>query len=135
LLLYTTFQTTLARNLIAELGAENVAYLVHDSYYKDHSLTTPADEIATINFDHPSSLETDLLVQHVRDIKQGRVAPVPHYDFATHARTNQINAVQPAKIILVEGILIFCHKELVNEMDIKVFVVSRRIRCCRENLL
>jgi uridine kinase len=74
------------------------------------------------------SLETDLLLEHIRTLKQGLPANVPTYDFATHSRMSEETATQPRKIILVEGILIFCHPELVKEMDIKVFVVSATIK-------
>lgn len=99
-----------------------MAYLIHDCYYKDSS-HLPMEERAAINFDHPESLETDLLIQQIRKLKQGEPAEVPQYDFATHSRMAETKLMQPKKIILVEGILIFCSPELVNELDLKVYVV------------
>jgi uridine kinase len=117
-------QTTLARRLYQALGGkDHVNYLVHDSYYRDLS-QEPMHVRAATNFDHPSSLETDLLLQHIRALKQGQACEVPTYDFETHARTNKTHCLTPRNIVLVEGILLFCHPELVQELDIKVFVVS-----------
>jgi uridine kinase len=99
-----------------------VTYLIHDNYYKD--LThLPLDERAKTNFDHPDSLDTELLIEHIRDLKAGKPAYVPIYDFSTHSRTKETTEMQPGKIILVEGILIFCEPNLVKEFDVKVFVV------------
>lgn len=93
------------------------------------------EERAQTNFDHPDSLETDLLVQHLQELKAGKVAILPTYDFKTHARTPVTTLVHPKRIIIVEGILIFTHPMLCQELDIKVFVdadndtrVVRRIR-------
>lgn len=116
-------KSTLALRLFQQLGGEaNVTFLTHDFYYKDIS-HQPFEERAKTNFDHPESLETDLLIQHIRELKQGKTVQVPTYDFATHSRTSETAAMEPRKIILVEGILIFCHLELVNELDIKIYVV------------
>lgn len=82
------------------------------------------EERAKTNFDHPDSLETDLLVQHLRDLKAGKVANLPTYDFATHSRTPVTSFVHPKRIIIVEGILVLTHQALCDEMDIKIFVVS-----------
>lgn len=80
-------QTTLSRALYKALGGENnCVYLTHDHYYRDQSHKT-IEERSKTNFDHPDSLETELLVQHLRDLKQGKVAVLPTYDFKTHART------------------------------------------------
>jgi uridine kinase len=128
-------KTTLAKRLFEELGgAENVTYLVHDYYYKDMS-DKSLEERAKTNFDHPESLETDLLLEHIRTLKQGLPAQVPTYDFETHSRTSETIEMQPRKIILIEGILIFCHPELVKEMDVKVFVVSDRLEIFVDALL
>lgn len=83
------------------------------------------EERASTNFDHPDSLDTALLVQHIRDLKQGLAVDVPTYDFTSHIRTTITEKRTPRKIILVEGILIFTESELVKEFDIKVFVVSK----------
>jgi len=116
-------QTTLAQNLYRKLGGDtNVAHLIHDYYYKDLSRLT-IDERAKVNFDHPESLETTLLIQHIKDLKNNESVHVPTYDFSTHSRIHNNNKiVDPRKIILVEGILIFAETELVNLFDVKVFV-------------
>jgi uridine kinase len=116
----------LARAVYKKLGGEkNCVYLTHDHYYRDLS-HKPMEERAQTNFDHPDSLETELLVQHLQELKQGKIAVLPTYDFTTHSRTPVTTLVHPKRIIIVEGILIFTHPELVKELDIKVFVV----RCC-----
>ena len=110
----------------------NVSYLVHDSYYKDLSHLIIDERICT-NFDHPQSLETSLLLEHIQTLKRGEIISVPQYNFATHTRLpdDQSLLVHPQKIIIIEGILILCHPELVNEMDIKVFVVRYLcVVCC-----
>jgi uridine kinase len=114
-------KTTLAKAVYNSLKQENVAYLVHDNYYKDISHKSLEDR-AKNNFDHPDSLDTELLIQHVKDLKNGSAAQVPTYDFATHMRKEEVKAVEPKKIILVEGILIFANDALVDQLDIKVFV-------------
>ena len=81
------------------------------------------EERSKTNFDHPDSLDTDLLVQHIRELKAGRTANLPNYDFTTHSRTPVTTLVQPKRIIIVEGILIFTNHDLCEEMDMKVFVV------------
>ena len=117
-------QTTLARNVFKELGGEkNAVYLTHDHYYKDQS-SKPAEERAKVNFDHPDSLETDLLVEHLRQLKAGNPVSLPTYDFKTHSRTPITTYVHPKPIIIVEGILVLAHEDLCKEMDLKVFVVS-----------
>jgi len=119
-------KSTLAKKLFDALdGAQNVTYLVHDSYYRDLSDKAISEREAT-NFDHPDSLETELMVQHIRDLKQGKIVEVPVYDFTTHTRVCRKKSVElhgPRPILLIEGILILC-TELVEEMDLKVFVVS-----------
>ena len=85
------------------------------------------EERAKVNFDHPDSLDTELLIQHVQQLKQGRSVEVPTYDFASHSRTTEYVTMQPRKIILVEGILILCDPQLVQEMNFKVFVVRIQV--------
>ena len=120
-------QTTLARNVFKELGGEkNAVYLTHDHYYKDQS-SKPAEERAKVNFDHPDSLETDLLVEHLRQLKAGNPVSLPTYDFKTHSRTPITTYVHPKPIIIVEGILVLAHEDLCKEMDLKVFVVSNSV--------
>mmetsp|Transcript_23495 Transcript_23495/g.65590 ORF Transcript_23495/g.65590 Transcript_23495/m.65590 type:complete len:218 (+) Transcript_23495:211-864(+) len=115
-------KSTLARRLFTELGgAPNVVYLTHDHYYKDLSSKT-IEERGKVNFDHPDSLDTPLLVEHIRQLKRGDCAALPNYDFTTHSRTEITTLVHPKRILLVEGILIFTDVDLCKEMDIKVFV-------------
>ena len=117
-------QTTLARAIYKEIGGEkNAVYLTHDQYYKDISHLS-FEERSNTNFDHPDSLDTMLLVEHVKDLKSGKTACVPNYDFTTHSRTPATTLVQPKRIIIVEGILLFTNVALCDEIDIKVFVVS-----------
>ena len=115
-------KTTLAKAVFKELGGvEHCVYLTHDHYYKDQSHKT-LEERSKTNFDHPDSLETDLLVEHLKALKAGRAANLPTYDFATHSRTPVTTYVHPKPVIIVEGILVFTHPLLCEEMDIKVFV-------------
>ena len=115
-------KTTLAKAVYEALGSDsNVAYLCHDSYYRDITHLT-IEERAQTNFDHPDSLDTDLLIQHVQQLKGGEAVPVPTYDFTEHARTTEVTMVAPKKVVLVEGILIFSDKKLVDQLDVKVFV-------------
>jgi len=114
-------KTTVAQSILQRVGPEQIAYLQHDEYYKDLSGLPPAQRVA-INFDHPNSLETSLLVQHIEQLKLGQPVQVPIYDFSTHSRTNQSFIVNPRPVVLVEGILIFTEQVLRNLFDIKIFV-------------
>ncbi len=114
-------KTTVARSILAGVGAAQVAYLAHDAYYKDMSHLAFAER-ARLNYDHPDSLETDLLVQHVEKLLTSNSVQVPIYDFTEHRRTAQTTCVNASPIILVEGILIFTHPRLRDLMDIKVYV-------------
>jgi uridine kinase len=129
-------KSTLASQLYEALGgSRHVTYLVHDSYYRDQSHKSMAERNQT-NFDHPDALETELMVQHIRALKGGHSVVVPAYDFTTHTRLPQQSEVaKPRPILLVEGILILCHPELVNEMDLKVFVVRHFISSLRASLM
>jgi uridine kinase len=123
-------KTTLARGIYQRLGGENnrnVLMLSHDSYYRDQS-DKPLEERSKTNFDHPDSLETELLIQHLQALKSGKSIEVPHYDFATHTRLPE--RVSPVvqdethsiRIIILEGILVLHDETLTKEMDMKVFV-------------
>lgn len=115
-------KSTLAKAVFDKIGGdEHVTHLIHDSYYKDITHMT-IEERAKTNFDHPDSLDTSLLVQHIRDLKRGQTVEGPTYDFATHSRTEVTETKEPKKIILVEGILIFTDSDLVKELDMKVYV-------------
>jgi len=114
-------KTTVAQEILQRVGPERIAFLQHDAYYKDLSGLPPAQR-AEVNFDHPNSLETELLIQHVISLKDGRAVQVPVYDFATHSRTDKSFIVQPRGVILVEGILIFVEPALRKLFDVKLFV-------------
>ena len=114
-------KTTVVRRLMASLGDDKVSVLEHDRYYRDRS-DLRLEERAALNYDHPDSLETDLLVQHVRALRAGEPIQAPQYDFARHNRLDTVDIVSPRAAIIVEGILIFADAPLRALMDVKVFV-------------
>ena len=114
-------KTTVAQEILNRVGAARIAFLQHDSYYKDLSGLPPTQK-AAVNFDHPNSLETELLIQHIDMLKNGEQVQVPVYDFATHSRTDKTFTVIPRGVILVEGILIFAESSLRELFDVKIFV-------------
>jgi uridine kinase len=114
-------KTTVAQEILNGVGADRIAYLQHDSYYKDLSGLPPTLRME-VNFDHPHSLETELLIKHVIALRDHQPVEVPIYDFATHSRTTQTFSVTPRGVVLVEGILIFAEPELRKLFDVKIFV-------------
>jgi len=114
-------KTTVAQNILQRVGSERIACLQHDSYYKDLSGLPPVQR-AEINFDHPHSLETDLLTQHIASLRDGTAVEVPIYDFSTDRRTAKTFTVQPRNVILVEGILLFTEAKLREMFDVKIYV-------------
>lgn len=114
-------KTTVVRRIVESVGHEQVTVLEHDRYYRDR-LDLRLEERAALNYDHPDSLETDLLVTHVRELKEGRPIEAPLYDFTRYARRNVSETIQARKAIIVEGILIFADQPLRDLMDVKVFV-------------
>jgi len=114
-------KTTVVRRIVDSLGPEQVVVLEHDRYYRDRNDLRP-EERAALNYDHPDSLETDLLVQHVRALKASQPVDVPQYDFTRHARRSDVQRYHPRRAIIVEGILIFGEPALRDLMDVKVFV-------------
>ncbi len=127
-------KTTIANKLAAALPDDSVAKIEHDSYYRDRSDLT-YDERCELNFDHPESLDNELLVEHLKALKQGFPALVPVYDFTKHARSSETHRIDPKPLIIIEGILVFAIPALRKLMDIKIFVdtdadirVFRRIR-------
>lgn len=114
-------KTTVAQEILQRVGPDRIAFLQHDSYYKDISGLPPVQR-ADVNFDHPNSLETDLLIGHVAALREGEAVEVPIYDFSTHSRTDKTFTVQPRRVILVEGILIFTEPALREMFDVKIFV-------------
>jgi len=114
-------KTTVAQAILQRVVPDRIAFLQHDYYYKDRSQLPPAQS-AEVNFDHPNSLETELLIQHIAALRAGKAVEVPIYDFSTDSRTSQTFTIQPCRVILVEGILIFTEPELRNMFDVKIFV-------------
>lgn len=114
-------KTTVVNGILERVGAESIAFLAHDAYYKDLK-HLPKSERETINFDHPDSLESELLVEHIHTLREWRSIQVPVYDFTSHSRTEASERIDPQPIILVEGILIFAEPSLCNLFDVKIFV-------------
>ena len=114
-------KTTVANVIVEQVGADQITYLPHDAYYKDLA-NLPEAQRAEINFDHPNSLETSLLIEHIQQLKRHQPIHLPIYDFRTHSRTHETRLIQPKPIIIVEGILIFAEAELRPLFDIKIFV-------------
>ena len=126
-------KTTLMRALTEKFGG-NIAVISHDNYYKAHD-DMPMEDRAKLNYDEPAAFDTDMLVEQLRLLKQGRTIHCPVYDFSVHNRTKETIEIAPKKVIIVEGILIFADPALCREMDIKIFVdtdadvrLARRIR-------
>ena len=114
-------KTTVANVVLEQVGEQKIAFLAHDAYYKDLS-DLPYSQRAKINFDHPNSLDTELIIQHVVSLKNWQSIQLPIYDFKTHTRTDQSVPVEPQAVIIVEGILIFAEPELRKLFDVKIFV-------------
>jgi uridine kinase len=114
-------KTTVANEILHRVGAHRIAFLPHDAYYRELN-HLPIVQREQVNFDHPNSIETELLISHIKTLLEGKAIEVPVYDFTTHSRTGQSTHVEPKKIILVEGILIFAEALLREMFDIKVFV-------------
>jgi len=114
-------KTTVAQEILQRVGPDRIAYIQHDSYYKDLTGLPPTQR-AEVNFDHPNSLETELLIGHVEQLKHGHTIEVPIYDFSTHSRTEKSFTVNPRGVIIVEGILIFVEAALRTLFDVKLFV-------------
>ena len=114
-------KTTIADAIMESINHPQMVMIQHDAYYKDVS-HLPLAERARINFDHPDALETDLMVRHLRELIAGRSIEMPVYDFSTHTRLRKGLIKKPAKVIILEGILIFCEQALRELMDVKIFV-------------
>jgi uridine kinase len=127
-------KTTIARRIAATLPKDSVHLIEYDAYYRDRPELS-FDERAQLNFDHPDSLEHELLVEHLRELRAGRAVEVPGYDFKEHRRASETRRIDPVPVIVVEGILVFVDAKLRELMDIKLFVdtdsdirIFRRIR-------
>lgn len=114
-------KTTVANAVLSRVGLQRIAFLSHDAYYRDLS-HLPIEERRKINFDHPDSLETELLVAHIHRLVNWQPVEVPVYDFTCHSRTSQTLHVEPRRVILVDGILIFYEPALRPLFDVKIYV-------------
>jgi len=114
-------KTTFAQKLLKVIGAERAAILSQDYYYIDQSATFRKDP-SKVNFDHPESIEFDLMAEQLRILKAGKAIQCPQYDFVTHARKKHTLEVQPKPVILIEGILVFYPTELLKEIDFSFFM-------------
>lgn len=114
-------KTTLADKLVDSFGTDEVSILRHDNYYKRHDEMC-YEERSRLNYDHPDAFDTDLLCEHIRMLKNGEAIEMPVYDYSVHNRSDETIRVNPAPVIILEGILIFAEQSLCNLMDIKVFV-------------
>jgi uridine kinase len=114
-------KTTVANRILESVSKDEVVFLQQDSYYRDLD-QLPLDIRNVVNFDHPDAIDNDLLVEHLRALKQGRSVELPLYDFKTHSRRAETLHVEPQPIIIIEGILIFAEPRLLDEMDIRVYV-------------
>jgi len=113
-------KTTLTRRLKERFGDE-VSVVYHDNYYKRRDDLT-YEERCAINYDHPNAFDTDMLLEHLAQLKAGKAVECPVYDYTVHNRSDKTVLIQPAPVIIVEGILLFAFPELCDLMDIKVFV-------------
>ncbi len=127
-------KSTIAKNIAAALPVGAVDTLDHDAYYRDRS-DLSFEERVGLNYDHPDSLETELLVAQLRELRAGRAIDAPIYDFKSHARLAETRRVEPVPVVFVEGILVFVEQALRDQLDVKIFVdtdadirVFRRIR-------
>jgi len=114
-------KTTVSKAILNQVGPDRIAYIPHDAYYKDLSGLPPATK-SGVNFDHPHSLETELMIQHLRELIAGHPIDLPVYDFSTHSRTEKVIKIYPKPVVIVEGILIFSEPDLRPYFDIKLFV-------------
>lgn len=114
-------KTTVANGILNRVGKHRIAYLPHDAYYRDLS-DLPQEQRAAINFDHPNSLESELMVEHIKILKNWEPVDLPIYDFSIHTRTDKTIHIEPHRVIIVEGILIFAEPELRKMFDVKIFV-------------
>ena len=114
-------KTTIARSIVDAVGAERVVLVEQDSYYRNLA-DMPLDERHQANFDHPDSIDSDMLVNHLMRLKQGLKVEMPLYDFVTHTRSDRIEIIEPRPVVIVEGILIFSEPRVLDLLDVRVFV-------------
>ena len=113
-------KTTLVKALVNRFG-DNITVLSHDNYYKRHDELS-YEERTKLNYDHPDAFDTDMMIEHLLQLKSGTAIECPTYDYTIHNRAEETITIEPRKVILVEGILIFENKVLCSQMDIKIFV-------------
>ncbi|MGN1001848.1 MAG: uridine kinase [Oscillospiraceae bacterium] len=113
-------KTTITKRIQREFGG-SVSVIYHDNYYKAHD-DMPFSERSKLNYDHPNAFDTELMLSHIRALKQGKAVQCPVYDYTVHNRSDKTVTVRPARVLVVEGILIFADKALCDEMDIKLYV-------------
>ena len=113
-------KTTITRRLVERFGGD-VSVIHHDNYYKAHH-DMPYEERALLNYDHPDAFDTDMLIEHLKLLKQGQAIRCPVYDYSIHDRTEETILIEPTRVIILEGILIYENQELCDQMDIKIFV-------------
>ena len=114
-------KTTVANEILQRVGAEHITYIPHNAYYRDLSHLPPRQR-DQVNYDHPNALETGLLIEHLKELRAGRAVEIPVYDFTTHTRAQHTRRVEPAPVILVEGILVFAEPELRKLFDVRLYV-------------
>lgn len=114
-------KTTVANEILERVGAEHITYIPHDAYYRDLSHLSP-EQRSQVNYDHPNSLETELLIEHLKKLRAGQTVEIPIYDFTTHTRKQQTRRVEPGPVVLVEGILVFSEPNLRALFDVKLYV-------------
>ncbi len=114
-------KTTVARVILEQIGIDHIAYIPHDAYYHDLS-DLPHDQRTAVNFDHPDSLDTELFIEHIKTLQRFEPIQMPVYDFSRHARTEEVIVVEPHRVILVEGILIFTEPRLRELLDMRIYV-------------
>ena len=113
-------KTTITETLVQRFGG-NVSVVHHDNYYKAHH-DMPYEERCLLNYDHPDAFETQMLIDHIHALKNGQAVECPVYDYTVHNRSGKTILIQPAEVILVEGIMVLQNKELRDLLDIKVYV-------------
>lgn len=114
-------KTTVARTILNRVGADHIAYVPHDAYYRDFA-DLPHNAAGQVNWDHPDALDTELMIEHLQALRSGQAVELPIYDFTQHRRTAATTRVAPQPIILVEGILLFADPRLRTLFDVKIFV-------------
>lgn len=121
-------KTTLAHRVLDEVGRDRIAFMPHDSYYRNQD-EKPFEERLRVNYDHPDSLETDLMIEHIKQLIAGNTVNLPVYDFVAHTRSNSTIRLEPKPLILVEGILIFAEPKLRKLFQMKLFVDTDQDIC------